>query len=194
VIANIILIGLSGTGKTSCAQILASDAGLKLLDTDKVIQEKAGQSVAEIFAASGEAHFRKLERDLITGLLAQNPSLERTVISVGGGLPTYEDNIDLLKQLGFTVFLNTDPATLSARLGDELAAKSGLRPLLGDGCKAGSDNSAHLSTLEKKLADQLAKRLKYYSQAHLTVSTAGKSKQEVCAEIQTILINHPLSL
>ncbi|MBU6451531.1 MAG: hypothetical protein KGS72_07125 [Cyanobacteria bacterium REEB67] len=199
---NIVLIGLSGAGKTSCAELLAELLNLSMLDTDKIIQNSVGKSVAEIFKDEGEGHFRELERAVIQELLGRAEPLKNTVLSVGGGLPTYRDNIDLLKRLGFTVFLNTSPKTLARRLAEDVVADKGLRPLLGagnsqasGGCKDTTVPSAsdrHIENLEKRLSEQLAGRFKHYEKAHMVVNTDGKTKQDVCFEIQTILINNTI--
>jgi shikimate kinase len=203
---NIVLIGLSGAGKTSCAEVLASLMNLSMLDTDQIIQSRAKKSVAEIFKDEGEAHFRTLERAVIEELLERQEPLKNTVLSVGGGLPTYLDNIELLKRIGFTVFLNTSPKTLARRLAEDAVSDKGLRPLLGtgdprqsSGCKDSSserdsekDREKHIENLEKRLSEQLAGRFKHYEKAHMVVSTDGKTKQDVCFEIQTILINNTI--
>lgn len=185
---NIVLVGLSGAGKTSCARILADLLDLAVLDSDEIIQAETGRSVAEIFSQDGEAHFRALERRLIEKLLAQDPPLENTVLSVGGGLPAQGDNINLLKKLGFTVFLNASPQTLAGRLHDDLSRDHSLRPLLNKAnCK--EDKTQANEKLEARLTEQLAARRKYYEEAHLVIDTDGKSKQNICLEIQTIIIN-----
>jgi shikimate kinase len=186
---NIVLVGLSGAGKTSCAQILAGLLDLAVLDTDEVIQKKAGMSVAAIFSEKGEAHFRALERALIEKLVQDQ--LASTVISVGGGLPAQADNAQLLKKLGFTVFLNANPKTLAKRLDQDLTRDHSLRPLLERAvdCKE-EKNQAKIKNLESALGDQLARRRQYYEQAHLVIDTDGRSKQDICLEIQTIIVNN----
>jgi len=190
---NIVLVGLSGAGKTTCAQLLSELLNLSLLDTDQIIQSNNKMTVAEIFSKNGEEHFRLLERELIQKLLTEDPPFKNSVLSVGGGLPTYRDNIDLLKKVGFTVFLNASAATLARRLVDDMTRDHSLRPLLaGSGdCKEEKDWEKE-GLLRARLEDQLARREKYYRQAHLVIDTDGKSKQDICFEIQTILINHPL--
>ncbi len=209
---NIVLVGLSGAGKTSCAQILAGLLDMAVLDTDEVIQKQEGQSVATIFAHQGEAHFRQLERALIENLL--EGKIEATVISVGGGLPAQGDNAQLLKQLGFTVFLDAPPETIARRLAEDLSRDHSLRPLLagGNDCKEvkpaeeadqsncenggrGEDRPEKIAAekskkLQATLAAQLATRRKYYEEAHLVISTEGKSTKEICREIQTIIVNN----
>ena len=57
---NIVLVGLMGAGKTTVARILAERTGHEMVDTDLVIEERAGRSIPEIFATDGEAGFRRV--------------------------------------------------------------------------------------------------------------------------------------
>ena len=58
---HIVLIGLSGSGKTAFSKRLAARYGLTLIDMDSEIVKKAGRSIAEIFASDGEKAFRDME-------------------------------------------------------------------------------------------------------------------------------------
>ena len=190
---NIVLVGLSGAGKTSCAQILAELLDLAVLDTDVIIQKNTSMSVAAIFAQQGEVYFRALERQLIEDFIEAN--LAGTVLSVGGGLPAQGDNVHLLKKLGLTVFLNASPETLARRLSQDVNRDHSLRPLLArpgtdkDDCKEESQGVKE-NNLEAALSDQLARRRKYYEEAHLVINTDGKYMQDICLEIQTIIVNN----
>ena len=60
---NVVLIGFMGTGKTSTGRILAQRLGRAFVDLDAAIEEEAGRSIPEIFAAEEEAAFRALEKE-----------------------------------------------------------------------------------------------------------------------------------
>ena len=77
----IVLVGFMGAGKTTVGRLVAEALGLPFIDADAAIEAAAGQSVADIFAASGEAGFRALEAEVITGLL----SGAEAVLALGGG-------------------------------------------------------------------------------------------------------------
>ena len=96
---NIILIGMPGSGKSTVGAILAEKTGKALVDADTYLVEKAGKTIPEIFAAEGEAAFRKLE----TETLAELGKRSGLIIATGGGCVTREENYDLLHQNG-TVF------------------------------------------------------------------------------------------
>ncbi len=78
---NIVLIGMMGAGKTSVGRRLATALDLPFVDADAEIEQAANLTVAEIFSAYGEDHFRQGERKVIARLLAGGPK----VIATGGG-------------------------------------------------------------------------------------------------------------
>ncbi len=120
----IILIGLMGCGKTTVGKALSKRTGMPLLDTDAIIEEQIGCPIPEIFAEKGEAHFRALETALLRYLL-YNPTPSPSIISTGGGIVVRQENRQLLRKLGFTVWLNVSINALLTR-----TAKSTNRPLL----------------------------------------------------------------
>lgn len=81
---NVILIGFMGAGKTTVGEAFARLKGMPLVDTDHLIEERAGMTISRIFETKGESAFREIETAVLEALLADT---ERKVISVGGGLP-----------------------------------------------------------------------------------------------------------
>jgi shikimate kinase len=81
-----VLIGLPGSGKSTIGRRLAKALGLGLLDTDAEIERRTGRTVAEIFAADGEACFRRIEEELIREALRDHDG----ILSLGGGAITTE--------------------------------------------------------------------------------------------------------
>jgi shikimate kinase len=65
----IILIGPPGAGKTSVGKALAKKLSLNFLDSDKVVEEKSGKSISEIFITDGEPAFREMERAAVIDLI-----------------------------------------------------------------------------------------------------------------------------
>ncbi len=59
-IRNIALIGFMGTGKSSVGRLLAEQLHFSFLDTDDLIESRAGKTIAAIFGDDGEAAFRQL--------------------------------------------------------------------------------------------------------------------------------------
>ena len=77
----IVLIGFMGAGKTTIGQLVAARLGLPFVDSDRVIEEREGRTVREIFATDGEVAFRRIERVTILDLLAG----DEAVLALGGG-------------------------------------------------------------------------------------------------------------
>jgi shikimate kinase len=154
---NIILLGFMGSGKTSVGKLLAETLNYRFLDLDAEIEKNNGLKVPEIFAKFGEKHFRELESREIENLKGK----ERCVISLGGGAFCSQKNIDILKQVGLTVWLKADFALIISRLGREETEK---RPLLR----------------EKEKAEELLKsREQFYSQADLVIETGNNKPGEI---------------
>ena len=76
-----VLMGYRGSGKSTIGARLADRLWLKFVDTDDLVVKKAGKSIAEIFAADGEARFREIEIEAVREALA----MEEHVVSLGGG-------------------------------------------------------------------------------------------------------------
>ncbi len=116
-LANIVLIGMPGCGKTSVGRLLAKQLGRELYDLDKVITERAGKPIPEIFAEHGEAYFRDLEA-AVTKDIAKKSGV---IIACGGGTPLREENRNALRQNGRIVYIKR-PLHALARNGRPLSA------------------------------------------------------------------------
>lgn len=120
---HIALVGLSGSGKSTLAPLLASRLGSRtVVDLDRVVEERFGQSVADIFAGRGEADFRDAESDALAAALAGPPS----VIATGGGIVLDAENRRALGSNAFVVWLRAHPSHLEQRL----SGPTEVRPLL----------------------------------------------------------------
>lgn len=98
--SRIFLIGFMGCGKTTLGRKLATRLGYTFYDLDHLLEEQAGMSVAEYFSSFGETAFRLAESEIL-----KNTSYgENAVISTGGGLPCFFDNMDWMKAHGITLY------------------------------------------------------------------------------------------
>src|SRR5215218_314511 len=109
----ITLIGYRGSGKSSVAPALAERLGWTWADADPLIEQRAGQTIREIFETSGEPKFRRLEREVLVELLGGT----NLVIAAGGGAILSAETRHDMRQAGPVVWLRADVATLSARIG-----------------------------------------------------------------------------
>ncbi|MFH0795656.1 MAG: shikimate kinase [Candidatus Omnitrophota bacterium] len=159
---KIVLTGFMGTGKTKVGKILARRLGLAFVDTDGLIEERAGLSINKIFEQYGESHFRVLEKKVIKEVSEK----DGVVIAIGGGAFIAPENRANLKKKGVTVALLAEVKEIARRTANDTS-----RPLLKEGGR-----QARIKTLLKK-------RLPYYRKADFCLDTTGKSPGKVVQEI-----------
>lgn len=116
---------MPGSGKSRTARRLARAIEKPVADTDKLIIDKQGMSIDEIFDTHGEAFFREIESETLLGVAERGGH----VVATGGGILTVERNIPIIKGSGIVVFLNRDISIL-------LNAKTANRPLIRGGREA----------------------------------------------------------
>jgi len=109
---RIFLIGFMGSGKTTVGQKLARKLGYSFIDMDKRIEEESKMSINQIFSELGEQKFRKLEHDLILQII----KMDNVVVSTGGGVPCFNENMELINQCGISIYLKMTPEALVNRL------------------------------------------------------------------------------
>lgn len=97
----ILLIGMMGCGKSTLGQMLAKRLGRAFIDLDGEIERREGRSIPDIFAAEGDAGFRKYE----TAALLDSLCADNAVIATGGGIVTWEENIAAMREKGLVVWL-----------------------------------------------------------------------------------------
>jgi shikimate kinase len=121
----LILIGYRATGKTTLARMLGERLQLDAIDTDPLIERKAGRTITEIFAELGEPVFRDYESQVIAELLQGDPC----VVATGGGLPVRPVNRELLKRAGRVVWLKASSETILRRMTGDPSTEQ-MRPQL----------------------------------------------------------------
>ncbi len=160
-----VVVGPPGSGKTVTGRALADLLGVPFHDTDEAIVRSVGRSIADLFVEDGEAAFRELERVEVTRALAE----ERGVVALGGGAPVQPGAADLLE--GHTVvFLDVGIADASKRIGFDQS-----RPLLAVNPRA------------SWVAMMNVRRALYEAVATLRADTAGRTPEDVAAEVASAL-------
>lgn len=166
---NVVLVGLMGAGKTSIGRRLAAALRLPFVDADHEIEAAANLTVAEIFEAYGEAHFRDGERRVIARLLGDGPK----VLATGGGAFMCEETRRRIRANGVSVWLKADLPVLMERV-----RKKANRPLLRD-----PDPEAVMRRL-------MAEREPIYALADIAIRSRDGPHQAMVAEILTALDAH----
>jgi len=98
---NIILTGFMGSGKSTYGKMLSDITGMKFIDTDKLIEEKTGFTVTEIFTRYGEKRFREIESNIIEEV----SDMDGCVIATGGGAVMSSQNMENLRKNGKIIYL-----------------------------------------------------------------------------------------
>ena len=163
----ITLIGYRGSGKSSVAAPLADRLNWNWIDADAELERRAARSIRDIFQTDGEAHFRKLERDVLVDLVDQ----DRLVIAAGGGAVLNEQTRADFRRNGPVVWLKADVTVLEDRINRD--------PTTGERRPALTDSGG-----SRQIREHLANREPLYAKAAtLTVDTDGKSIDDIVSEI-----------
>ena len=159
---NIILLGFMGTGKSVVGKKLSRILKRELVDTDKLIEKKAGKSIPEIFSEDGEEHFRDLESE-VAKEVSKN---KNCVIITGGGIVLREDNIRTLRKNGILICLEASPEAIYERV-----KRDKYRPLL------------QVENPLQKIKDMLEYRKIFYDEADYFIDTSELTINEVVDEV-----------
>jgi shikimate kinase len=164
-IANIVLVGPMGSGKTSVGRRLACVLKRDFFDSDFEIVARTGVAIDHIFDVEGEEGFRLRE----SAMLADLCEISNIVIATGGGIVIKPQNRELLKQHSFVVYLSSSVEQLVMR-----TAKSKSRPLLEKS-----------SNREQTIRDILEAREPLYQEvADVVIDTTGKKLYAIINEIK----------
>jgi shikimate kinase len=165
------LIGYRGTGKTSVAPRLAARLGWDWTDADEELERRAGCTIKQVFAAEGEAGFRRREREVLQDLLRR----DRLVVAAGGGAILNAETRRELVAAGPVVWLKAAVNTIADRIAGD-ATTSARRPQL---TSAGG---------VREIEQLLAAREPFYREcASLELDTEGLGVEEIVERIVTFL-------
>ena len=163
---NIIITGFMGTGKSVVAQQLACKLKMEFIDMDRIIEERQGTSIADIFARYGENYFREQESKLVKELSQK----ENRVIATGGGTLLSSDNARILDQRGQIICLYADSQTIYNRV-----KRKNDRPLLKG------------ENVLNEIDHLLEERKKIYANIKWKIDTTNLNIQEVTDKIIALL-------
>lgn len=166
---NIVLIGLSGSGKTTIGKELSALMKRPFIDTDELLEEVIGRSVLAYFKAYGEQEFRKLENQLLETL---NPD-DGAVIATGGGLPCSNKNMVSLLKLGTVVYLSVSADEISDRILKDVAK----RPLYRE---------MSLQSVKQKTEALMEQRESDYLKADVILDANPDTEQVIKALLQSL--------
>ncbi len=161
-IRNLALAGFMGTGKSAVGRQVAAELGLSFVDTDEMIEARAGKRISDIFAQDGEPAFRKIESEVVAELAQRRD----TIISTGGGLIVTPENLASLKTHALVVCLWASPEMIFER-----TRYASHRPLL------------QAAEPLARIRELLAARESAYRQADVLVNTEFRSIKEATQQV-----------
>ena len=164
---RIFLIGFMGCGKSTLGRSLSLALNLTFIDLDSFLEEKYFRTIPQIFAEEGEDAFRRKERKVLEEVSA----FDHVIVATGGGAPCFFDNMELMNNAGFCIFLDVNIDSLISRL---IHARTE-RPLIKG--KSPEELRAFIEVL-------MQKRRPFYEKAHYILKG-----DEILAEDVIQLVN-----
>lgn len=167
---TIVLVGQSGSGKSSVANLFAKKFDISSLDLDSAIEEHSGKKISELIETEGLEKFRELETEELESALLSDFS----IVAAGGGAVIAEKNRKLLLADACVIWLDAPLDQLVKRL-----SGSYKRPLLEE-----SDD------MRGNLFDQRSQRMKYYMLASdFRIDVSNLSLEETVEQIASVVAN-----
>ncbi len=176
---NIVLIGFSGSGKSTVGQGVAEQLGWEFVDTDVEVERVAGKPIHRIFAEDGEPSFRRLESEAVRAALQG----EGRVVSVGGGAVMNPDNRRAMRDGNLVLLLEAEVDTLLERLSADTDDEP--RPMLGMGV-GGQRPGGNTSLADARARIEALKAARepiYRETAHRALRTDGRSVGDVMRQV-----------
>lgn len=159
-----------GSGKTYWGRLLAQELKCGFVDTDEMIAHQTGTNIASIFAQHGETYFRQLETELLKNGLPANDS----VISTGGGMPCFHQNVDIMLAKGVVVWL-APPLDVVA---ERIWRNKEKRPLIA--------HCANVEEVVAKLQELLDRRKEFYAKADIVENEVMIDLPALIRRIETV--------
>ncbi len=159
-----------GSGKTTIGKKLANRLLYDFIDSDEEIEKNENQSISEIFDEKGESYFRKLETDFLLNFNSQNK-----VISLGGGTPCFNNNMEIINKKGISVYLKLPVETIHRRLMDS----KNKRPLI-------EQFKENPEALKKQIESMIREREIQYEKASIKIDALNMNSLKINSLIELI--------
>ncbi len=162
------LLGLRGAGKTTIGKRLARQMHVRFVELDRRIEQTAEMSLGEIFSLYGEEYYRRLERETLAAVLAED---RPTVLATGGGIVASPATYALLKHATTTIWLRAAPEDHWNRV----VAQGDKRPM--------TDHPQAMADLRMLLEA----RQSLYATADLVIDTSGRPIDAIVDEVRSLV-------
>ena len=167
---KIFLVGYMGCGKSRWGKLLAAHYGLQFVDLDTLIESQTGMDIPTIFEKYSEHGFREKEQQALYSLKDK----QSMIIATGGGAACYQDNMDVMNQMGYTIYIKCSPELLRERI----VNSKNERPLV---------KNYSFDALLTYIENHLQERLPYYEKAQSTVISGDLSIEDLIQTFDPIL-------
>jgi XRE family transcriptional regulator, aerobic/anaerobic benzoate catabolism transcriptional regulator len=164
----ITLIGLRGAGKTTLGRRLAKQRGVPFFELDREVEREYGATIGEILQLHGQPGYRRFERESLQAVMSKNAA---AIIETGGGLAADPETLPLLLEYSIAVWVRASPEEHMQRVIDQ----GDLRPM------------ARSREAMRELKDILKARDPFYRQAHLHLSTSGRTVDQSFEDLLDLL-------
>ena len=168
---KIVLVGMTGVGKTTIGRVLSKILRRIFVDIDFEVEKASGQKIHHIFEKYGEDEFRKIEKKTLYRFLNTKINF---VISTGAGILGDQETINIIKKNSVCIFLDIKINNLVERLDNNFKS----RPLLKNG------------NLRENLENMIKKRIQNYEQAHIIIPVDGLSIPDIVRRVINNLKYH----
>lgn len=167
---KLFLIGMPGSGKTYLGRQLANALKLKFIDLDSQIEKQEHEYIKNIVNVKGEDYFRIQENQILKKIVGN----QQILVSCGGGVPMFFDNLETMKREGIVIWINTDLSLIS----DRIKQNRSRRPMF-DGLND--------EEIDKKVVQLYQIREKVYKKADINLELKHSLNNPLSAVIQKIM-------
>ena len=167
----IVLVGMTGVGKTTIGRSLSKEISYDFIDVDIEVEKATNLRIKDFFKTYGEKEFRKIEKSIFMTAFFKK---KHTVISPGAGIFSDTEIKDIILNQSICIFLNARVGFLVSRLKKNISN----RPMLSEG------------KLEETLKQMYIKRIKYYAKSHITIDVEETSISDILSKILRALKNY----
>jgi shikimate kinase len=185
-LGNIVLTGVSASGKSTVGRQLAKLLGLGFVDLDELIEKSVGKKIGDIFSQEGEDAFRERERLMLLAL----QGLRSHVVAVGGGTLTSVESIRSARRIGPIVWVQSSSAEIARRLVRRISEIE-KRPLFSD-LVLEESHEVRNDLIQARVQKMMDERRRWFEQADVAVDGSYVTPEMAAQHLKDILVTEGL--
>jgi shikimate kinase len=179
--SNLVLTGISGSGKSTIGSQLAKLLGLGFIDLDRLVEKSFGKSITDVFEQDGEVIFREREQHLLRSL----GSIRCHVVAVGGGALQSTEAITIAREIGHLIWIQSSPMEIARRL-FKRPIEIESRPLFKD-LLAEENHEARKQLIQLRVQKYLEERSQWFSEADTTLDASYVTPEMAAQHLKDML-------